>query len=57
MNEYTELLKELQSEVDGVVKELIADEVMPLLKEREKTEKAIALKAINDLFKLEQEAR
>lgn len=57
MNEYEELLAEIQAEVSEAVKELINDEVLPLLIEREKTEKAIAIKAIEDMYRAEEEAR
>ena len=54
-NEYIALLNELKEDVEVVVKELIKEEVEPLLKERQKIEKRIGEKEIADMLRLEQE--
>ena len=56
-NEYLAIMEEIKSDIVDVVKDLINEEVMPLLKERQRIEKAIGNKEINELLKLEQEAR
>lgn len=56
-NEYLEILNDLKSDAADVVKELIAEEVMPLLKERQRIEKIIGNKEIKELFELEAEVK
>lgn len=55
-SEYLEILKEIQGDVVDVVKELISEEVMPLLKERQKIERTIGNKEIREMYEWEKEA-
>ena len=56
-NEYLAIMEEIKSHVIDVVAGLINEEVMPLLKEAKRVNDAIGNKEINELLKLESEAR
>jgi len=56
-NEYLEIIDELKKDITSVVKLLITEEVLPLLKERQRIERMIGNKEIAEMLKLEEEAR
>jgi len=55
-SEYLEILNELKEDALDIAKLLFNEEVLPLLKERQRIERTIGDKEIEEMLKLEKEA-
>ena len=56
-NDFLTIAQEVVDEDIGVMKELINEEIQPLINYRQKREQEIANKAIANMYKAEEEAR
>lgn len=56
-NDFLTIAQEVVDEDIEVMKELIKEEIQPLINYRQKREQEIANKAIADMYKAEEEAR